>query len=72
MAWGMVSINTSIFSMQARGLPGRLIISVLPRITEAAREIIACMVILRDSARIASAMPGTFLSAIASVASGDR
>ena len=63
-------MNTSMFSMQAFGLPGRLMMSVFPRMTDAAREIIACGVIFSDAARIASAMPGTFLSATASVASG--
>ena len=33
-------MNTSMFSMQAFGLPGRLMMSVLPRMTDAAREII--------------------------------
>ena len=34
-------MNTSMLSMQAFGLPGRLMISVLPRMTLAPRESIA-------------------------------
>lgn len=56
--------------MHAFGLPGRLIISVRPRMTETARDSIARLVICMDAARMASAMPGTCLSATASVASG--
>jgi hypothetical protein len=51
-------------------LPGKLIINVPPRIPETARESAAFGVILRLSMRIRSAIPGTFLSITARVASG--
>ena len=63
-------MNTSMLSIQAFGLPGRLIISVLPRMTDCARESIACLVNCIEAARTASAMPGTSRVATASVASG--
>lgn len=65
-------MNTSMLSMQAFGLPGRLIISVLPRMTDCARESIACLVNCIEAARTASAMPGASRVATASVASRRR
>ena len=50
---------TSKHSSTPLGEPGRLIINVLLRTPQTARESIAIFVYLSDSARIASAMPGT-------------
>ena len=57
-------------SRQARGLPGMLMISVVPRSPLTARESIACGVLASEPARIASAKPGAGRSSTSSVASG--
>ena len=66
----MTSKNASMLSMHAFGLPGKLTISVLPRMTDAPRESIARGVMAIDAARMASAIPGALRSATAMVASG--
>ena len=62
--------TTAIDSRTAFGLPGRLTISVLPRMPLTARESMARGVMVMLWARIASAMPGASLSSTARVASG--
>ena len=62
--------HTSNCSRQPCGLPGRLTISVRPRMPLTPRESMACGVLASEAARIASAMPGASRSRTASVASG--
>ena len=59
-----------MLSHTAFGLPGRLTISVFPRMTDTARESIARGVMASEAARMASAMPGARRVATAMVASG--
>lgn len=70
VACGKVSRKTSMLSMQAFGLPGRLMMSVFPRITDTARESMALGVMAVEALRIASAIPGALRSATDKVASG--
>ena len=63
-------VTTSNCSRQATGLPGKLMISVVPRRPLTARDSIACGVLVSDAARIASAKPGASRSKTSRVASG--
>ena len=58
------------FSLTALGLPGRFIISELPRMAATPLESMALGVISKDFARIYSSIPGTCLSDTFKVASG--
>ena len=58
------------FSLTALGLPGRFIISELPRMAATPLESMALGVISKDFARIYSAIPGACLSGTFKVAYG--
>ena len=59
-----------MLSAQAFGLPGRVTIRVLPRITDTPLDSMALGVMVMEAARMASAMPGAFRWDTASTASG--
>ena len=69
-ACGRVSSTASRLSDTALGLPGRFRIRLFFRITQTLLVNIARGVIRMEYARMAYGMPGTCLSATASVASG--